>query len=486
MKTFKVHAFLILLASLLLFSSCRTEDEEIINPENEQNLVANSSLANLLTRTSLNDGSVDNILDNANCFTVVLPVTVFIEDLEIFVDSEADFQTLEEIFDDFGGDVTTLDFAYPITIILEDYTEVIINNTEELAQQAANCNGENEEDDDIECIDFQYPLSYSVFNSVTEVLETVVVNNDAEHYAFLESIEDNDLVSINFPFTLILADGSTLVVNSIDDLEDAIEAAIDACDEDDDNDYEDDDCENCSTDDLLDALTSCDAFEVDKLKRNGNDLSDNYENFDFQFFEDGSIDVNDGTTSYAGNWAAQGEGQNIIVTINVPDLPVFNDDWNLQEISTDDDGEIEIDLRKGDDRLGFECDDDDSDDDDGDDDVENCDDCTTDSLLQALLDCESGFEIDQLERDDQDLEDQYEDVSFVFNEDGSVLVESSSSSTTGTWSSSGDGNTILFQLDVAIDDIDDEWTVHSIEIEDNEISIDLRKTNGDRLKLTCN
>lgn len=485
MKTFKVHAFLILLASLLLFSSCRTEDEEIINPENEQNLVANSSLANLLTRTSLNDGSVDNILDNANCFTVVLPVTVFIEDLEIFVDSEADFQTLEEIFDDFGGDVTTLDFAYPITIILEDYTEVIINNTEELAQQAANCNGENEEDDDIECIDFQYPLSYSVFNSVTEVLETVVVNNDAEHYAFLESIEDNDLVSINFPFTLILADGSTLVVNSIDDLEDAIEAAIDACDEDDDNDYEDDDCENCSTDDLLDALTNCDAFEVDKLKRNGNDLSDNYENFDFQFFEDGSIDVNDGTTSYAGNWVAQGEGQNIIVTINVPDLPVFNDDWNLQEISTDDDGEIEIDLRKGDDRLGFECDDDDGDDDDNGDD-EDCDDCTTDSLLQALLDCESGFEIDQLERDDQDLEDQYEDVSFVFNEDGSVLVESSSSSTTGTWSSSGDGNTILFQLDVAIDDIDDEWTVHSIEIEDNEISIDLRKTNGDRLKLTCN
>lgn len=482
MKIFKAHAFLILLTSLLFLSSCRTEDEEIINPENEPNLVANSSLANLLTRTSLNDGSVDNILDNANCFTVALPVTVFIEDLEIFVDSEADFETIEEIFDDFGGDVTTLEFAYPITVILEDYTEVIINNAEELAEQAANCNDENEDDDDIECIDFQYPLSYSVFNSVTEVLETVVVNNDAEHYAFLESIEENDLVSINFPFTLILADGSTLVVNSIDDLEDAIEAAIDACDEDDDNDYEDDDCENCSTADLLGALTSCDAFEVDKLKRNGNDLSDNYENFDFQFFEDGSIDVNDGTTSYAGNWAAQGEGQNIIVTINVPDLPVFNDDWNLQEISTDDDGEIEIDLRKGDDRLGFECDDDN----DGDGDVENCDDCTTDSLLQALLDCESGFEIDQLERDDQDLEDQYEDVSFVFNEDGSVFVESSSSSTTGTWSSSGDGNTILFQLDVAIDDIDDEWTVHSIEIEGNEIIIDLRKTNGDRLKLTCN
>ena len=135
--------------------------------------------------------------------------------LEIIVDSEEDFDTIEDIFDEFDDDIDELDFIFPITIILSDFTEMYINNATELETLIDDCPGENETDDDIECIDFQYPISYSVFNQNNELIETVTINNDQEHYDFIDNIDDSDIVSINFPLTLILSDGSTVTVTNI-------------------------------------------------------------------------------------------------------------------------------------------------------------------------------------------------------------------------------------------------------------------------------
>ncbi|MGA1227281.1 MAG: hypothetical protein ACO3VF_08640 [Tamlana sp.] len=58
-----------------------------------------------------------------------------------------------------------------------------------------------------------------------------------------------------------------------------------------------------------------------------------------------------GGTDY-GTWSATGTRNNITVTINIPDLPYFNNDWILHEIS--DYSDPKIDLRVGDnDRLRY-------------------------------------------------------------------------------------------------------------------------------------
>jgi len=62
-------------------------------------------------------------------------------------------------------------------------------------------------------------------------------------FLFLSHLDGN-VVSLNFPITLITADRETLEVNNQEELEEAIEAGIDACNEDDDNDYDNDDDEN--------------------------------------------------------------------------------------------------------------------------------------------------------------------------------------------------------------------------------------------------
>jgi hypothetical protein len=327
---------------------------ESIQPPEEETLAANSIVANLMQRTASNDGSNDNIIDNSNCFDVQLPVTVIANGIEITVDSESDFDIIEDIFDEYDEDDNTIEIIFPITIILVDFTEVVINSISELNSYSVTCNGENESDDDIECIDFQFPINFSIFNTVTEEINQVTINSNKELHDFIRDLDNDDVANIDFPINVILSDGTIFSTNSLEELEDAIENAIDDCDEDDDFDFNDDDCIDCTPDQLAVLLTGCSDWFVDKLEINDNKLEDNYVGFSFNFFSDGTITVVEGGTNHSGTWTSSGSGLSITVTIDIPTLPDFNADWNLHEIE-DQPGEKKVDLRQNnDDRLRFE------------------------------------------------------------------------------------------------------------------------------------
>ena len=117
----------ILVVSIITLISCRSEDFIDTTFNGEEGLKANSTVASLIQRTSLNDGSTDNIIDNANCFTVQLPVTIQVNGLDMIVDSMDDFETIEAIFDEFDDDDNDLQIEFPITIVLSDFTEFLIS-----------------------------------------------------------------------------------------------------------------------------------------------------------------------------------------------------------------------------------------------------------------------------------------------------------------------------------------------------------------------
>ena len=71
-----------------------------------------------------NDGSVDNIVYNANCFTIQLPITVTINSVTITITDIGDYDDIEDILDEFDDDDDTVEIEFPITIILADYTEI--------------------------------------------------------------------------------------------------------------------------------------------------------------------------------------------------------------------------------------------------------------------------------------------------------------------------------------------------------------------------
>jgi hypothetical protein len=354
MKTFKPLLFL-LLGLLIVFSSCRSENDLSIDPPTEEALTANSAVALLMMKTASNDGSSDNIIDSANCLSVDLPVTITVNGTTLIINNEDDYQEIEDIIDLFNDDIDSIVLSFPIVVVLEDYSTVTVNSDTELTALASNCAGENDFDDDIECIDFQYPITASVFNINNDVINTITINNDNDMYNFIDDLDQFTAVTINFPIVLVLADGTTQNASTIQELENAIEAAEDTCDEDDDYDYDDDDCDFCTSNDLERIFATCTDWEVSELERNDNDLTDNYNGHLFTFNNDGTITVVQGATTWNGTWTASGTGNNITLTISVNGLPDFNNTWNLVEIE-EEPGEADFDLQLGEDSLSFRSD----------------------------------------------------------------------------------------------------------------------------------
>lgn len=471
MKVFK-PILLLTLGVVFAMTSCRTEDDLAIDPPVDETIEANSTVANLMSRTAANDGSNDNIIDNASCLSVQLPVTVIVNGIELTINDEDGYQDIEDIIDLFDDDVDSVVISYPITVLLTDFSTVVVNSDSELAALAVDCPGENEDDDDIECIDFQYPITASVFDENNDLISSITINNDNDMYDFIDDLDEYAAVTISFPLTVVFADGSTQSINSIQELETAIEMADDTCDEDDDNDFDDDDCDNCNTNDLETIFADCSEWIVDKLERNDNDLEDIYVGYIFKFNNDGTILVTQGSNTFNGTWEASGVANNITVIIEITGLTDFNDAWSLHEIDQDP-GEVKVDLRLGEDRLRFESD------------------CNSGGgiddtvLVNALT---SGDWYVTYYFDDTDETADFADYVFNFASNNTATATDMNATTNGVWSTSPGDNTELglnlnFGTTIPLDELADDWDV--LEVTNETIRLkDISGGNGSEDFLT--
>tara|TARA_R110002073_G_scaffold72537_1_gene177145 strand:+ start:114236 stop:115873 length:1638 start_codon:yes stop_codon:yes gene_type:complete len=230
---------------LLIFSSCREGTIEESPTSDTSALKGDSNVADLMQRAAMNDGSNDNIIDAANCFTIKFPYTVVIANITFFVNSEADLVNITS-FLNFSSE-TNVGIIFPVTLVFNDYKEVVVNNQSELDSFKNTCNGENEADDDIECLDFSYPINVSVLNTLTERTTEVVLASDSELLLFINGLSKEEVVFLNFPLKVVIYDGTEAMINNLQELEDKLNDVKEACDEDDDFVFEDDNENTSST-----------------------------------------------------------------------------------------------------------------------------------------------------------------------------------------------------------------------------------------------
>lgn len=330
MKTTMKALLLIPFFALLLFTSCQDEVTEITPPEDSEALTANSELTSLMFSTSIMDGSADNIIDRASCTSVKLPVTVKIRGLEIIIDSKEDFKVIEALFNEFEDDEDKLDIIFPITIILSDHEEVVIENREALEKLIEKCQGDNEEDDDIECIDFQYPISFSLFDTDFQIINVVTIESDRALHRFLKRVKNAEVIaSLNFPITLKYADGTTVDVNNNQELARTIKEAKDLCDEDDDNDYDDDDF----TKERLDEYLQICPWVVYEFKRNNQDNTAEYKEYALNFKEDNVVVMRArGGNILTGKWSTRVTDRGALLKLEFEALADFTLEWIVYDI----------------------------------------------------------------------------------------------------------------------------------------------------------
>tara|TARA_R110002049_G_scaffold190967_1_gene359661 strand:- start:21063 stop:22766 length:1704 start_codon:yes stop_codon:yes gene_type:complete len=320
--------------------SCQKEHEEV-DPVNEQEtLMASSAIAKLIEQTVSNDGSYDNIVDGSSCFNVRFPYTVQVNGLELLINTMEDLQLVEMAFDALDDDENILDIYFPVTVTLGDYTEVTVNGKEDLLTLSEQCI-EGGDDDDIECIDFVYPISLFTFDIGKQQTGKIIVNSDREWRRFFAGLDDEDLVGIDFPVVLELHDETEVEIHSNTELASAIESAKNACDEDDDDDYNDDDF----TQERLDEyLVEC-FWLIREVERNDLAQTEQYFEYAMNFTEAGEVTLIDrGGNRIAGTWATGIVNHNVVLNLDFEVLVAFNLEWFVNEIE-----EGKIKLYSGDD-----------------------------------------------------------------------------------------------------------------------------------------
>jgi len=99
---------------------------------------------------------------------------------------------------------------------------------------------DDDDDDDDQCVTFQYPFALDVIFGNSQSIETIIINNDTELFAFFDTLTSTDEIRFDFPLVFVGADGNSTTVNSVAELEETLQIAVDSCDDDDDDDDEED------------------------------------------------------------------------------------------------------------------------------------------------------------------------------------------------------------------------------------------------------
>ncbi len=330
-KYFKSAMFASLLVVALSFTSCEKEYDPIIETSDEETMTANSAAASLMTNVVSNDGSYDNIVDGSSCFDIRFPYNVSVNGLDVTINSKDDLRLIEEIFDALDEDNDILDIIFPVTITLADYSEITIENLAQLREHAEKCI-EGGGDDDIECIDVIYPVTFFTYDREAQQTGSVEVGSDKEMRRFFAGLDMEDIISLQFPVMFEMYDGTKVTVNNIEELRAAIERAKEACDEDDDDDYNDDDF----TKERLDNLLAECPWLVKEVKRENQNSSDQYENYLMTFSEDGSVIVKDREGNMLqGEWMTRVSDYRVLLKLEFEFLVDFSLEWFVYDIDGD-------------------------------------------------------------------------------------------------------------------------------------------------------
>ena len=217
----------ILITSILSFTSCQDE----IDVENGQNPNTNSSTsptANNLERSSMYDGSFDDFLDGISCSSILLPVTATINNIEVTLINESDYQLVLNILGLLTNDDDSIELQFPLTVKLSNYTEVQVANQSEYDALIAACEeAEDNAEDAISCIDIDFPITILTYSLNVEQTGRVVIETEQQLYTYMNNFSDDELFAIDYPITATLNGDSSTVIEISSDLD--LQARITEC-----------------------------------------------------------------------------------------------------------------------------------------------------------------------------------------------------------------------------------------------------------------
>lgn len=452
MKLINFQFLFIAFFTLAVVTSCQKEEDVIIDPtDNSESFNGASNFAASLLSATQNDGSVDNLIDGTSCFSLDFPVDVVANGQQVTLNSISDLQLVEAIFNQFIGDTDVLDLVFPLTLISEDFSEQVVNDLASFNSLVANC--ANNISDDLSCLDFQFPITGTLYNAANEQTGTLSINNASEWFNFLSGLSSDVYVAINYPIT-VLVSGAAATINSNTELTDLFNQT---------------DCSNSGgnttaviEDELTDGVWYVTYFFDDY------DETSDFNGYAFTFNTDGSAVADNGMQT-TGSWSTYMDSGVEKLDLNfgtMDPLEELQDDWEIISVSSD---EIKLRDISGDgsvDQLTFGRTPNSGGSGSGE----------TNALIELMV--TDQWYVNLMEEDLENDTCDYVDYTFTYSLDGTVQAVSSSRTVNGFWtvSNSSSGLELILNFnyngeDDPFEDLNDDWDVlfydtESVQLED--------------------
>ena len=267
----------ILCLSIFAFTSCQDEiDNENGVRENTNN--ASSPTASNLERTSMYDGSFDDFLDGLSCSSILFPVTATVNGIEITLINEADYELVTNILDLLNNDEDEVVLQFPFSVKLSNYTEAQVTNQTEYDALIDSCNlAENNGEDAISCIDYNFPFTILIYSLNSEQTGSVVIESEEQLYNYMNNFGSDELFAVNYPITATLNNDSTVTIGSDTDLQAQITDCLAV------EDVIEETEENAN---ILEAILVDGLFEVDSFITSGINTANLYADYTINFAND--------------------------------------------------------------------------------------------------------------------------------------------------------------------------------------------------------
>jgi len=301
MKTLKFLTAILCL-SIFTLTSCQDEiDNENGDRTNTNN--ASSPTANNLERSSQYDGSFDDFLDGSSCSSILLPVVATINNTQITIITQSDYNLVLNILGKFTNDNDTITFQFPISVRLSNYTEVqITNQTEYDALLDACQEAESEGENAINCLDIDFPITLLTYNLNVDQTGSIVIESSQELYTYMNNFGDDELFSVNYPITATLNNNTVVEITSDADLN----TQINEC-----TGVEDDMAEAEEDADTLETILVESSFKIESFITAGANTANDYANYTIDFANDLSVtaknNINTAINNVEGTYAVASE-----------------------------------------------------------------------------------------------------------------------------------------------------------------------------------
>ena len=326
-STLRKFPIFLTIITLMVVVSCQKESEEFINETQEQDQDQDSSaidasLTAVLISASQNNGYKDNIIDGSSCISIKLPVNIIANDQKLTLETEADYGLVEAIFEEFTNDVDFVEIQFPITIVFEQYNEIGVTNATVFNSIVNAC--QNGIPDTYSCADFVYPISCFTYNTTSEQTGLVRLTTDKEWFDYLNYLEDDLLISIDYPMGVVIDNEVTRVTtnNELRTLMSEVNC----------------DAENGIIDPVVfqNKLTTS-LWYVNLFNENGADKTCSYVAYHFRFNADGTVDAKSDFDIRNGSWELRSKNGDLIVAMEFEPtggndaFELLNSSWEVSE-----------------------------------------------------------------------------------------------------------------------------------------------------------